>query len=118
VAVMRLGPVVWLVACVLAASCVPLSFGDPAHGVTLENTLSVPVTVYEQGRDVPKSVRDVPAASSVQSAWLWPPSANDTHTRRVEATTADGQFVFCKGVTFADLEKVNWHIRIVREGCA
>jgi hypothetical protein len=104
---------------VLGLACVGCGLiGDPAHLVDFENATTESVIVYEQGRDVPRFTRDVAPGASVTSSWLWPLDAGDRRVRRVEASTRDGLFMYCRDFTFQELEAVQWRIRITRSGCS
>jgi len=95
----------------LVASACGFPIGDQTHDVTVRNREDVAVVVYSYGRD-PRYKDAIGPGQSTKQSWMYPITPDDRRVRRVEADNAQGTLVFCRDISFADLQRTNWTVDV------
>lgn len=102
---------------VLLSSCGLVRIGDYGADVYFRNETGDVISVYERTSDgLTTPPRRVEPGTTFHNQWVVPPPERRSPeaTRRVEATDASGNVIYCRIFTYAELDKVGWTIEIKR----
>ena len=116
---MKIGPVLVLLAMLVAVSCDALRGalpGDNYRDIYFTNRADVPVLLYERvaGRTYPP--RRIAPGATFHNQILVPPGdlSKATTPRRWEAKTETEEVIFCRTFTYADLAGLSWRVTVDR----
>lgn len=95
----------------LCLSCV--TFGDRTRDVSLHNASSETLRVFSFDRD-PRFVIELGPGQTTRGTWRYPLKPDDQRKVRVEADDLSGRRVFCREISYDDLQALSSRIEIVR----
>jgi hypothetical protein len=89
---------------------------DDFYNIELENATGIPIVLHEIGvnRDSQDQVSHLAPGVVRSNNWRYPRRSQAQDQVTVRAETADGQVVFCRKLSFEDVNAARQHITITR----